>query len=81
MALTCCLNKRCDRTYLENLPQCPHCGTSNFFNEDGPVLTKAVDVLIRDLHKEKAEREKRLLQELDNLDKPWYVRWWRKITG
>lgn len=63
MALTVCL--RCDKTYGENKPTCPHCGTSNFFaSNDDAVILAATEVLIESIEHE--ERNKKL-NELEDV--------------
>lgn len=48
MAKTCCL--ACDKCYLDNLKQCPHCFTHNFFSDDDPaVVTAAVNVMVAEM--------------------------------
>lgn len=74
MALTCCLNQKCDRTYGEYLPACPHCGTRNFFSDADPVvLTAAVGVLVEQMH---AEDRGTKLREIAALRPPRPPRWY-----
>lgn len=61
MAKTCCL--KCDKCYLENLKNCPHCGTYNFF-ADNDTLLPAVDVLIEKTRREAENDKSRKLAEL-----------------
>jgi predicted ATP-dependent serine protease len=79
MALIVCL--RCDKTYGESNPQCPHCGTHNFFADDD-TLGPAVDVLCERIYHEAGMEKKAKLAELQDVKEelmPHTMPLWKSI--
>lgn len=79
MALTVCL--RCDKTYGDSKPQCPHCGTHNFFADDD-TLAPAVDVLVAQVYHEKGIEKRAKLTELQEVKEellPHTVPVWKSV--
>lgn len=68
MALTVCF--KCDKSYLVDKLECPHCGCHNFFNDDDTVV-EAVNYLCEDLKVEAKKKKEAKFKELRN------VRWWQ----
>ena len=79
MALTVCL--KCDKTYGDSKPQCPHCGTHNFFADDD-TLVPAVHVLCDQVRHEAAQDKAAKLAELQEVKEgllPHTRPLWKKV--
>lgn len=71
MALLPCL--KCDKSYGEWKPTCPHCGTTNFFqqslaNNDPALLSAAVKTTISQVKESDRLRHNAQMSELKKLD-------------
>lgn len=71
MALLPCL--KCDKTYGDWKENCPHCGSTNFFQQalahrDAELLKAAVQVTIKQIGESNRLRHKSQMSELNALD-------------
>lgn len=72
---------KCDKTYGESKPQCPHCGTRNFFADDD-TLVPAVHILCDQIYHEAAQDKVVKLAELQEVKEellPHTVPVWKSI--